>query len=178
MKISSHQHALTKITKPFFSEQHWSNQVDKPGCSLMIVNLLSSKKLRWSLWVMYVDHYIFCRLDFHQENSRTRKKENFAMIKSVGKINLDPDAENIPLHTRTRTFNLFAQLSSSPKVRIMYNWDRVWWQDQHKNFLDSLKAHAPLFEQLFCLCSLLWFGIWMPLAGIGGWWMKLLIGEE
>ena len=62
---------------------------------------------------MYVDHYIFFRLDFHQEN--------FAMIKSVGKINLDPDAENIPLHTRTRTFNLFAQLSSSPKVRIMYN---------------------------------------------------------
>ena len=101
MKISSHQHALTKITKLFFSEQHWSNQVDKPCCSLMIVNLLSSKKFRWFLWVLYVDHYIFCRLDFHQENSRTRKKENFAMIKSVGKIDLDPDAENIPLHTRT-----------------------------------------------------------------------------
>ena len=135
MKISSHQHALTKITKPFFSEQHWPNQVDKPGCSLMIVNLLSSKKLRWSLWVMYVDHYIFCRLDFHQEN--------FAMIKSVGKIDLDPDVENIILHSRTWTFNLFAQLSSRPKVRIMYNWDRIWMQDLPKIILVSLKAHVP-----------------------------------
>ena len=69
--------------------------------------------------MLYVDHYIFCRLDFHQENSGPRNKENFAMIKSVGKIDLDPDAENIPLHIRT--FNLLAQLSSSPKVRIMYN---------------------------------------------------------
>ena len=50
--------------------------------------------------MLYVDHYIFCGLDFHQENSGPRKKENFAMIKSVGKIDLDPDAENIPLHTQ------------------------------------------------------------------------------
>ena len=71
--------------------------------------------------MLYVDHYIFCRLAFHQENSEPRKEENFAMVKSVGKVDLDPDAENIPLHTRTRTFSLFAQLSSSPKVRIMYN---------------------------------------------------------
>ena len=69
--------------------------------------------------MLYVDHYIFCRLAFHQENSEQRKEENFAMVKSVGKIDLHPDAENIPFHTRT--FNLFAQLSSSPKVRIMYN---------------------------------------------------------
>ena len=74
MKISSHQQALTKITKPFFSEQHWSNQVDKPCCSLMIVNLLSSKKLRWSLWVLYVDHYIFCRLAFPPRKLWTKKR--------------------------------------------------------------------------------------------------------
>ena len=58
-------------------------------------------------------------LSFPSRKLWTKKKENFAMVKSVGKIDLDPDAENIPLHTRT--FNLFAQLSSSPKVRIMYN---------------------------------------------------------
>ena len=86
MKISSHQHALTKITKLFFSEQHWSNQVDKPCCSLMIVNLLSSKKFRWSLWVLYVDHYIFCRLDFHQENSGPRKKENLQWLSQLARL--------------------------------------------------------------------------------------------
>ena len=93
------------------------------------------------------------------------------MIKSVGKINLDPDAENIPLHTRTRTFNLFAQLSSSPKVRIMYNWDRVWREDQHEIVLVSLKAHAPSLNN-FSVCVPFYgsaFECHWPGSGGDGW---------